>query len=398
VSPTADSLPTEHDHPLHPPAELFGDRLPLRPLDFPDDQRGWLVTRHDAARAVLADPRFSAQRHLIEAGTDEPDPAPEPVPGFFISMDPPRHTRYRGALTGMFTMRRSRLLTDRITRVVDEHLDALVEAGPPADLVSSFTDPVPLLVICELLGVPAGDRDEFRARTSRMTDLSIPEEEGDRAHAEIVAYLADLVRERRSRPGTDLLSDLLTAEPDGGPFTDVEVAGIGSMLLNAGYETTACVLGLGLAALLADPAQLAAVRAAIDDPGAVSRAVEEVLRHQTPLHRGIPRVATEDVEVAGTHVMRGQRVLVSVAAVNRDPDRFDESATFDATRARRTHLGFGHGPHQCLGQELARVELRVAVVRLLRRLPDLTLAVDPADLAVRPDALLHGIELLPVVW
>jgi cytochrome P450 len=393
-----DELPVEHEHPLHPPAELFRDRCPVRPLVFPDDQRGWLVTRHDAARAVLSDPRFSAQRHLIEAGTDDPGPAPEPVPGFFISMDPPRHTRYRGVLTRMFTMRRSRLLADRIARVVDDHLDALVAAGPPADLVSAFTDPVPLLVICELLGVPAGDRQEFRARTSRMTDLGIPEEEGDRAHAEIVAYLADLVRERRISPGTDLLSDLLATEPVGGPFTDVEVAGIGSMLLNAGYETTACVLGLGLAALLGDPAQLATVRAGLDDPGVVATVVEEVLRHQTPLHRGIPRVATEDVEVAGTRVGRGQRVLVSVAAVNRDPDRFAEAVCFDATRARPTHLGFGHGAHQCLGQELARVELRTAVTRLLRRLPGLALAVDPADLPVRPDALLHGIELLPVTW
>jgi cytochrome P450 len=394
----------DREHPLEPPADLL--RLlhdePLARLVFPDDQVGWLVTRYADARTVLADTRFSSRGDLIAAGTDldeteEPE-EPEQVPGFFISMDPPRHTRCRKALTGMFTARRIRTLTRRIEEVVDEHLDAIAAAGPPADLIESFALPIPLFVICELLGVPYDDRDEFHQRTAAMTDLSLPEEDGARAHAELVTYLESLVRARRERRGADILSDLVGAEPPGGPLTDAEIAGIGSMLLNAGYETTMGSLGLALAALLSDTDQLAALRAGLDEPGVAERAVEELLRYLTILHLGIPRVATEELEIAGTRIRPGERLLVSVAAANRDPERFADPGRLDVTAANRTHIAFGHGPHQCLGQELARIELRVALVRLLRRFPGLALAVRLDELPMRTETLLYGVDSLPVVW
>lgn len=344
----------------------------------------YLITRHDDVKAALSDhERFSnARPEFAEART-----------GNLLGLDPPDHTRLRRMLTGEFTMRRMKRLEPRIVEIVDAQLDEMAAAGPPADLVEGFALPIPSLVICELLGVPYSDRDDFQRRSARQLDLSIPMSERVELQEQSRAYMQSLVTGARSNPRDDMLGMLVREH--GAELTDTELVGIAGLLLLAGHETTSNMLGLGTLALLRHPDQLAAVR---DDPDAVAPAVEELLRWLSIVHSAIPRITTTEVEVAGVTIPAGQLVLMSLASGNRDPALVDHPEILDITRGALGHLAFGHGVHHCLGAPLARMEMRIAFPALLRRFPRLALAEPFERVDFRSFHFIYGLRSLEVSW
>ncbi|GAA3609077.1 cytochrome P450 [Nonomuraea rosea] len=381
--------------PFDPPKELIEAREhgPISRFPFPDGHQGWLVTGFELVRSVLADPRFSSRKELmshhplIDYGDIEVPPAP---PGEFLLMDEPQHSRYRKPLVGKFTVRRMRLLTERVEQVTAEHLDAMEKGGPSADLVTAFAKPIPAVIICELLGVPYEDRGSFQDNIDKFLGGEAGDEELIAAYIATQTYLAELVAAKRANPTDDLLSDLLDSD-----LTDEELKGIALILLSAGFDTTANMLALGTFALLQNPAQLAALRA---DPALTDGAVEELLRYLS-VAKQFQRVALEDVELGGQTIEAGTTVLLSLSTANRDPERFTDPHTLDLQRQDGGHLAFSHGIHQCLGQQLARVEMRVALPALLGRFPALRLAVPAEEVALRPEtADIYGVKSLPVAW
>jgi cytochrome P450 len=358
----------------------------------------YLVTRYDDVREVLGDwGRFSNAGRRFFGLPDGAEITDEELArmraGQLLAFDPPEHTRLRRLLTPEFTVRRMRRLEPRIVEIVDAHLDELERVGPPADLVSSFALPVPSFVICELLGVPYADRDEFHHRTRRQLDLSIPLPERLSLGRDARAYMHGLVAGAKASPGEDMLGMLVREHGD--ELCTDELVGIANLLLVAGHETTANMLGLGTLALLRQPEQLAMVR---DDPAAVEPAVEELLRWLSIVHAGIPRVTTTEVEVAGHRIPAGELVVCSLPAANRDPVLVDDPDRLDITRAPVGHLAFGHGVHHCLGAPLARMEMRIAFPALLRRFPSLALAVPFEEVPFRSFHVVYGLRALPVTW
>ncbi|MEU8102644.1 cytochrome P450 [Nonomuraea muscovyensis] len=395
------TLTTRRERPLDPPDRFteLGERAHLHRMAYADGHQGWLVTGYAAARAVLADPRFSnrpelahppvpARLELLKEMQEQQFRVP---PGFFLRMDAPEHTRYRKLLAGLFTVRRMNQLEPRIEEIAEACLDRMEAGERPADLVEVFALPIPSLVICELLGVPYADRERFQADSKVLFGLDSEGADVIAAMTSISTYLYGLIQHKRAEPGDDLLSGLVA----GGELTDEELTGVAFLLLVAGHETTANMLGLGTYALLTDPGQLAVLR---DDPSLMDNAVEELLRHLTIIHLGPVRTALEDVEVEGTVIAKGEAVALHLPVANRDPERFPGGGHLDVTRPATGHLAFGHGIHQCLGQQLARIEMRVGYAALLRRLPGLRLAVPPEEVPMRTDMSIYGVHRLPVTW
>jgi cytochrome P450 len=388
------TMPTRREHPLDPPQELekWREEAPVRRLRYADGHVGWLVTGHAAARAVMGDGRFSTRPELHHPTTPQigRHQAMRRPPAFFVRLDPPEHTRYRRLLTGQFTVRRMKLLEPRIAEITASTLDAMLRTGPPAELVHDFALPIPALVICELLGVPYADRDNFQRQATTIVSLQVSTEEKQQAMNELNAYVRALVADKRARPADDLISGLAS----GGELTDDELAGMALLLLVAGHETTANMLALGTFTLLGHPDQLATLRR---DPALVPGAVEELLRYLTVVDFMV-RTALEDVELDGHTIRAGETVTVSLPAANRDPRRFADPGVMDISRDATGHLTFGHGIHQCLGQQLARNEMRIALPALLDRLPGLRLAVPAEEVPMRSDMLVYGVHRLPVTW
>ncbi|WP_280269546.1 cytochrome P450 [Nocardia wallacei] len=379
--------------PFAPPPELAAlrDEAPLRPMIYPDGHEGWLATGHAEVRAVLADERLSNRTELVHhynpmyAGIELPPASP----GDMDHVDGAAHARLRKPVAGWFSVRRVRELTDRVEELAAEYLDAMVARRPPVDLVQAFAFPVPATIICEMLGVPYADRAEFKDNAAKTTGSAPPEAVAEAWQA-LLDYIGRLVAAKRADPGDDILSALTETD-----ISDAEISGIGAFLLGAGLDTTANMLSLGTFALLRNPDQLAAWRA---DPNLTDSAVEELLRYLTPPHTGV-RSALADVEIAGQVIKAGQTVTVSTAAANRDPRRFPDPDTLDLARRATGHLAFSHGIHQCLGQQLARIELRVAFPALLRQFPTLRLAVPAAEVRLRTGADdVYGVHELPVEW
>ena len=393
--------------PLHMRRDAFDPTAELREIRETDGVRTvlsafgmdvFLVTRHEDIKAVLSDhERFSNGRppgFVVPGAPNVPEEEQASTrAGNLLGLDPPEHQRLRRMLTGEFTIRRMQRLEPRIVEIVDAQLDALEKAGPPADLVASFALPIPSLVICELLGVPYDDRDDFQRRSARQLDLSIPIAERMELQRRGRAYMRSLVERARQLPGEDILGMLVREH--GAELTDDELIGIASLLLLAGHETTSNMLGLGTLALLRHPDQLAAVR---DDPDAIGPAVEELLRWLSIVHSAIPRITTTDVEISGVAIPAGRLVFVSLPSGNRDPDFIGSPEVLDIRRGAPGHLAFGHGVHHCLGAPLARMEMRIAFPALLRRFPNLALAEDFADVAFRSFHFIYGLKSLEVTW
>ena len=393
--------------PLHMRRDAFNPTPELRKIRETDGVRTatnafgmtvYLVTRHEDIKDVLSDhERFSNARppgFVVPGAPAVPEEEQANArAGNLLGLDPPEHQRLRRMVTGEFTIRRMNRLEPRIVEIVDAQLDAMEKTGPPVDLVASFALPVPSLVICELLGVPYDDRDDFQRRSARQLDLSIPIPERLELVRRGREYMGSLVEGSRQQPGDDILGMLVREH--GTELTDNELIGIAGLLLLAGHETTSNMLGLGTLALLRHPDQLAAVR---DDPDAIGPAVEELLRWLSIVHSAIPRITTTDVEIAGVPIPAGQLVFVSLPSGNRDPNFIDCPEVLDIGRGAPGHLAFGHGVHHCLGAPLARMEMRIAFPAVLRRFPALALAEDFSDVAFRSFHFIYGLRSLEVTW
>lgn len=358
----------------------------------------YLITRYDDVRAVLSDHEHFANGRppgfVLPGAPQLPEEEQANArAGNLLALDPPQHTRLRRMLTGEFTVRRMKALEPRIVEIVESRLDALETAGAPADLVAEFALPIPSLVICELLGVPYADRDDFQRRSARQLDLSLPIPERLELARQGREYMGALVAAARRTPRDDMLGMLV--RDHGGELSDNELIGIAGLLLLAGHETTSNMLGLGTLALLRHPDQLAAVR---DDPDAVAPAVEELLRWLSIVHSSIPRMATTDTEVAGVPIPAGSLVLASLASGNRDAAFVDDPDVLDIRRDIVSHLAFGHGVHHCLGAPLARMEMRIAFPALLRRFPALACAEPFDDVEFKPFHFIYGLRSLAVAW
>jgi cytochrome P450 len=398
--PVPQGLPMERDvSPFDPPSQIttLRDARPVSPLNFPDGHQGWLVTGYDEVRQLMADTRFSSRLDLdvIHVPFETPgmptptEPSP-PMPGLFIAMDPPDHTRLRRKLIGAFTVKRMKQLEDQIVEIVERQLDELARLAPPVDLVKEFALPVPSLVICELLGVPYADRATFQVNSSKFLQKEITLEDKVAVLGELTGYLAGLVVGKRAEPGEDILSDLARHED----LSIEELTGAAFLLLLAGHETTANMLALGTFALLEHPEQLAELRG---DPDLLPDAIEELMRYLSVVDI-LYRYATEDIELGGETIGKGSTVVVSLLAANHDPRHFENPDTVDVHRRARGQLAFGHGVHQCLGQQLARIEMRAGFAALLRRFPGLELAVPAGEVKLRTDMNIYGVHALPVTW
>ncbi|MDI5982618.1 cytochrome P450 [Amycolatopsis magusensis] len=398
--PQAPVLPTERvaGCPFDPPAALAELRAeqPVSRMTYPDGHVGYLATSHAAAKAVLTDRRFGSRGDLLRAPIPMGmgSPSAEVPPGMFTAMDPPEHTHYRRSIAGWFTLRRLRQLEPRITEIVDQHLDAIAAVPPsdgPVDLVRDFADPVSALVISELLGVAPEDQQRFLDATKAVFTVHSSAEEAMAGFAGLRGFLAELVQAKRDSGGDDLISTI-AAE---GKLTDEELMTIGSVLLMAGHDTSSNQLALSVYALLREPEQREKLLA---DPSLIGPATEELLRYLNIVHIGSIRAALEDFEFYGHQLKTGDAMLVSLSAANRDPEVYDHADELDLTRTGPGHLAFGHGVHQCVGQQLARIEFKIALTALFTRFPGLRLAVPEDEVRMRGDSIIYGVHELPVTW
>jgi cytochrome P450 len=369
---------------------------PVSRVRLPYGEPCWLVTRYEDVRLVLSDERFSRAEtvHRDVARTT----ARLPLEDSILAMDPPRHTRIRRLVSATFTARRVTDLRVRAQSIVDGLLDDVARTGPPADLMEDLALPLPIAMICELLGVPFADRDRFRGWADTfMTSSGHSLEDVVDAHAQISAYLAAMVARRRRDPSDDLLGALVDARDDGDDrISESELISLSLALLVAGYETTASQLGKFLLALFRHPDQLALLR---EHPDLVPNAIEELMR-LIPLSAGtsLAYVATEDVDLSGVTVRAGDAVIASTGAANRDPSVFADPDRLDVAREGIVHFGFGHGTHFCLGAHLARLEMQVAITSLLARFPGLRLAVADDAVVWKDGAAVWGLLHLPVTF
>ncbi|MFD8994169.1 cytochrome P450 [Streptomyces abikoensis] len=314
-------------------------------------------------------------------------------PGFLPAYSGPEHARLRRMLTGSFTARQVERLRPAIETIVADHLDAMAERGPVVDLVEVFALPIPSLAICELLDVPYGTRSMFQRCSQVIMDGTADADGLVAASAELNAAMADIVARNRATPGDGVLGTVVRRH--GAELTDEELIGFGTTLLVGGHETTATMLALSALALLRSPDQLAALR---DDPAVTGTAVEELLRHLA-IPAPLLRTAVADVEINGHRIAEGEHVLLSPLTANRDPELVPERPDdLDLRRRPVAQLSFGFGAHQCLGQQLARLELKIALPALLRRFPTLRLAVPESGLRFREGSTVYGVEALPVTW
>ncbi|MGH8793485.1 MAG: cytochrome P450 family protein [Stackebrandtia sp.] len=361
-----------------------------RRIETPDGGSAWLVTRYDEVRAALADPLLSLDKRNSTTGYRGLT-LPPALDANLLNMDPPDHGRIRRLVSGVFTVRRVEGMRDRVRDVAEELLDAM-EGRDEVDLVASFATPFPIAVICELLGVPEDRRADFRSWTNSILNPRKPEDAKE-AIGRLTRVLTDLTAAKRREPGDDLTSAMVAARDGDGRLSEDELTSLAFLILFAGFENTAHLIGNAVAELLCAPEQAAKLRG---DDGLLETAVEELLRHSPPAPLAIRRFALEDLDIGGVRIPAGHTVLLSLAAANRDPGRHADPHTLDFARADNGHLGFGHGIHFCLGAALARMEIEIALAGLLRRFPDATLATSPDRLRRIPSPRTNGFLALPV--
>ncbi|NUR68172.1 MAG: cytochrome P450 [Streptomyces sp.] len=392
------AFPQDRTCPYHPPTayDPLRDGRPLARITLYDGRPAWLVTGHAVARTLLTDPRLSSDR-------TRPD-FPAPTERFagtqnrrvaLLGFDDPQHHAQRRMMVPSFTLRRAVELRPEIQRIVDERLDAMIAQGPPAELVNAFALPVPSMVICALLGVPYTDHDFFEAQSRRL--LRGPKaSDTQNARDQLDAYFGELIdrKLKEERPGDGVLDELVHDRLRSGELSRVDVIAFATILLVAGHETTANMISLGTFTLLQHPERLAELRA---DPALLPAAVEELMR-MLSIADGLLRLATEDVEAGGETIRAGDGVVFSTSVINRDEDVYPDADTLDWHRSARHHVGFGFGIHQCLGQNLARAEMEIALRTLFTRLPGLRLAAPADEIPFKPGDTIQGMLELPVTW
>ncbi|MFF8369393.1 cytochrome P450 [Streptomyces lydicus] len=394
----AEAIPYFQDRscPYHPPAgyQPLREAGPLTHVTFYDGRKVWAVTGHAEARTLLSDQRLSADRQ---------NPAfPIPVERFaairrvrtpLIGVDDPEHNTQRRMLIPSFSTKRVAALRPEIQRIVDELLDGMLAQGPPAELVSAFALPVPSMVICALLGVPYADH-EFFEEESRHLLRGRTAEEAENARMALEEYFTGLIADKEKNPGDGLLDELIADRLRAGSLEHEELVRLAMILLVAGHETTANMISLGTFTLLEHPEQLARLKA---DESQVPAAVEELLRFLS-IADGMLRVAKEDIEIGGTVIRADDGVLFPTSLINRDDTAYPSPDRLDLGRSARHHVAFGFGIHQCLGQNLARAEMEIALRSLFARIPDLRLAVPAAEIPFKPGDTLQGMIELPLAW
>jgi cytochrome P450 len=384
-----------------PPGESAPEHRPLlggRALvwaEMPDGSKAWLVGGYSEARKVVTDSRFSRAR-AVAAGAA--------VQGYeslaaasLNGMDPPEHTRLRKLVASAFTARRVEALRPQVALIVDGLIDKMLTGPQPADLVAAFALPLPVRVICEMLGVPESDMEQFHA----WSDTVLGDWERDldiimTALAEMYEYFGRLVEMKRAQPANDLMTALIAARDASDRLSDEEVTKLGCSLLIGGHETTANQISLSLVALLCNPAELTRL---VADPALIPGAVEELLRYVS-LGGGLApgRMATEDVELGGVMIRAGEMAVPLYPTANRDPAEFSEPDRLDVGRTVVAHLSFGAGAHHCVGAQLARLELQEAFRGLLGRLPGLRVAVPLTELRYKPGMAVYSLSELPMSW
>jgi len=380
--------------PLAPPPEFadWREEPGLRRAIY-HGQPAWVVSRYQDIRAALLDPRLSAD--TISAAV-KPSGSGGNAPVMFARTDDPEHHRLRRMLTSNFTFRRTEGMRPQIQELVDHYLGEMISNGPPGDIVRDFGLPVPSLVIALLLGVPPEDLGLFQQHTAAGLDTRSSDEQKAHAFGAMYAYIRELAARKEREPGDDLISRLVTEYVATGQLDHETAAMTSVIMMQAGHETTANMISLGTVALLQHP-DIYARLGQTDDRAVIGNIVEELMRYLTIVHGQVDRVATEDLMLGGQLVRAGDFLVVNLPAGNWDPKFVDDPDILDVDRNTRGHLGFGYGVHQCIGQNLARVEMQVAFATLARRLPGLKLAVPPEELKFK-EADIYGMKELPVTW
>jgi cytochrome P450 len=395
VTNAAELTPLAGDSYYQDPMGFFArlrESRPVAPMHMPGYGRVWIVTRYADVRAALADPRLARDVHRWPGGSRSRPSEATGVYAHMLHADPPDHTRLRSLVQKPFASRRAGL-RPRTQEIAAGLLDALAtRAGQVVDLLDQYARPLPIAVICELLGVPVADREWIRGTVYAYDDPA----EHARVERALAAYFAGLVAARRAEPGDDLVSDLVIASDQAGGtdgLTGHELVAAAFLLVMAGFDTTVNLIAAGALALLTHPGQLARLR---ENPSLLPAAVEELLRFTSPVNHANDRFTTEEVTIGGVVIPAGEWVFPAIAAADRDPARFSEPDRLDLGRDTSGHVAFGHGVHHCLGAPLARMEAEVALGALLARFPRISLAVSPAALRWRPVSLMNGLESLPV--
>ncbi|WP_190132218.1 cytochrome P450 family protein [Streptomyces mashuensis] len=390
----------------YPAYAWLREHAPVHRTRLPSGVEAWLVTRYADARQALADQRLS--KNPVHHSEQAHGKGKVGIPGersanlmtHLLNIDPPDHTRLRRLVSKAFTPRRVAEFAPRVQELTDELIDAFAEKGE-ADLIHEFAFPLPIYAICDMLGVPREDQDDFRDWAGMMIRHGGGPRGGvARSVKKMRTYLAELIHRKREDLGDDLISGLIRASDHGEHLTENEAAAMAFILLFAGFETTVNLIGNGTYALLRNPGERERLQRALaaGDEALLATGVEELLRYDGPVELATWRFATRELTIGGQRIDRGDPVLVVLAAADRDPARFPDPDVLDLARRDNQHLGYGHGIHYCLGAPLARLEGRTALATLLRRLPDLRLAGDPDDLRWRGGLIMRGLRTLPVAF
>ncbi|MGW4975798.1 cytochrome P450 family protein [Streptomyces mirabilis] len=382
------------DHP-YAVYDRLRDTAPVHRVAGTDGNPAWLVTRYEDVREALANPLLSMDKKHALPGSYQGLSLPTALDANLLNMEAPDHTRIRRLVVRAFTSRRIEQLRTPVRETADRLLDALGSHGS-ADLMTAYAAPLPITVICDLLGIPGEHRRDFRAWTDVLVapDPTRPGAAKE-AVAAMLGFLTQLLADKRKKPADDLLSELIAVRDEGDRLTEDELMSLAFLILFAGYENTVQLIGNAILGLLTHPDQLAALRA---NPERFPNAVEEFARHEGPALLAIRRFPVEDVTIRAVTVPAGETVLLSLAAANRDPARFPDPERLDLGRDASGHLALGRGIHYCVGAPLARLETEIAVTALLERLPDLALDTDPAELRWRPSLRARVLLALPVTY
>jgi cytochrome P450 len=383
--------PRERRCPLAPPTQFarWRESEGLQ-LAMWKDKPTWIISRYADIRAALVDPRLSANTMSFDLSDTS-------APVIFPRIDDPEHNRLRRMMTRDFTFKRAEAMRPQIQDLVNGFLDDMIAGGSPVDLVRAFALPVPSLVISLLLGVPYQDHEFFQRHSTTGLDSTASAEQKAESGLALFTYMSELVARKEREPGDDLMSRIVSGYVATGQLSRETAAMDGLILLSAGHETTANMIALGTVALLEHPDEFDRLRTT-DDAAVAHEIVEELMRYLSIVHSQVDRVAVEDLEIGGQFVRAGDAVLMNLPAGNWDPEFVDEPDTFNAPRGARGHLGFGFGVHQCIGQNLARAELEIALSTLVRRLPGLRLAVPAEQLRFMNDQEIYGLHELPIAW
>jgi cytochrome P450 len=384
--------------PFAPPEQLreVAARAPICRVRIWDGSTPWLVSGYAQMKRLTSDPRVSVDDTLAGFPHWNAFVAQYHRPRSVFNSDGEQHSHYRRMMTKPFTVKRVNALRPAIQQIVDTKIDELLAGPNPADLVTALAVPVPSLVISEILGVPEQDRAYFEQEAFHATDHEATVEEKMASARSLMDYLKNLVAAKMASPADDHVSEL-SQRVEAGEIPLEEAAYLATGLLSAGHETTANMIGLGTAALLQHPEQLALMRDSIE-PEAIANAVNELLRYLSIIHHGQRRIALADIDIDGVHIAAGEGIILDLSPANWDETVFPDAGRLDLRRPAGNHVAFGFGPHQCVGQQLARAELQIVYPALLRRVPSLRLAIPAEDIAFMYRELAFGVYSLPVTW